>query len=92
VTNPEKVVDLLKKTGKAYCDDCLGNVLGINRHEVHTITSSLGLTAEFTRTLASCPQQCSTREKLVTRYNSASQNFISTASAADTDSIGGEIS
>jgi hypothetical protein len=90
MTNPKKVVDLLKKTGKAYCDDCLGNVVGINRHEVHTITSSLGLTAEFTRTFASC--QCSTREKLVTRYNSASQNFISTASAADTDWIGGEIS
>jgi hypothetical protein len=91
MTNPQKVFYFLKKKAwEGYCDDCLGNFLTINRHEVHAITSSLGLTTEFTRTLAICPQQCSTREKLVKRYNWMPQRFVSGASADEMDSIRGE--
>jgi len=76
MTNPEKICDLLKSSNNAYCDDCLGRFLEINRHEVRTITSSFGLTTEFEKTSTICPGQCSTREKLVTRYNSKLQSFV----------------
>jgi hypothetical protein len=84
MTNPEKISDFLRKANNAYCDDCLGHFLEINRHEVHTITSSFGLTTEFTKTSAICPGQCSTREKFVTRYNSKPQSFISAGRPDDT--------
>jgi len=74
MTNPKKVLDLLKTTRQAYCDDCLGKALAINRHEIHTIASSLALTAEFTRVSTVCPQHCTEREKLVTAYLSAPQD------------------
>lgn len=74
MSNPEKVVDLLKKTGEAHCDDCLGNKLAINRHQVHTIASTLALTPAFRRALTVCPQGCSERAKLVTSYIFAPQD------------------
>ena len=74
MSNPQKVSDLLKRIPKGSCDDCLGRALGINRHQVHTITSSLALTAGFTRSKSVCPQNCTEREKFVTSYNSVPQN------------------
>lgn len=68
MTNPEKVYDFLKKNiRKGFCDDCLGKRTGVDRHEVNTIGSTLALfPKEFKRLSASCPQQCSPRDKLVT--------------------------
>ncbi len=68
MTNPEKVYDFLKKNiRKGFCDDCLEKRVGVNRHEVNTIASTLALfPKEFTRVPTTCPQQCSNRDKLVT--------------------------
>jgi len=69
MTNPEKVYDFLKKNIRnGFCDDCLEKRVGVNRHEVNTIASTLALfPKEFTRVSATCPQQCSRRDKLVTQ-------------------------
>ncbi len=69
MTNPQKVHDFLKKNiRKGFCDDCLEKRVGVNRHEVNTIASTLALfPKEFTRVLTTCPQQCSNRDKLVTQ-------------------------
>jgi len=69
MTNPEKVYDFLKKNIRAgFCDDCLEKRVGVNRHEVNTIASTLALfPKEFARVPTTCPQQCSNRDKLVTQ-------------------------
>lgn len=69
MTNPEKVYDFLKKNiHNGFCDDCLGKAVGVDRHEVNTIASTLALfPKEFTRASRNCPLECSSRDKLVTQ-------------------------
>jgi hypothetical protein len=68
MTNPEKVHNFLKNNLRlGFCDDCLEKKTGVDRHEINTIASTLALfPKEFTRASSSCPQRCSTRDKLVT--------------------------
>ena len=67
--NPKKIYDFLKKNlNKDYCDDCLQKQTGVDRHQVNTIASSLGLfPKEFVRKEGVCPHGCARPEKLVTR-------------------------
>lgn len=66
MTNPEKVYQ--NNIRKGFCDDCIEKQVGVDRHEVNTIASTLALfSKEFTRSSTTCPQQCSSRDKLVTQ-------------------------
>jgi len=69
MNNPQKIHAFLKANlRQGFCDDCLEKKTGVDRHEINIISSTLALfPMEFTRASASCPQQCSTRDKLVTR-------------------------
>jgi hypothetical protein len=59
---------LKANAGNGFCDDCLGKKVGVDRHEVNTIASTLSLFSnEFVRASTPCPLQCSTRDKLVTQ-------------------------
>jgi hypothetical protein len=59
---------LKAKRGQAFCDDCLQEKTGVDRHEVNTIASTLALfPQEFERKQRTCPHGCSSREKFVTR-------------------------
>ncbi|MGH9342391.1 MAG: hypothetical protein ACRD19_01300 [Terriglobia bacterium] len=71
MNNPERIYNFLKKNPRnGFCDDCLDEKTGVDRHEVNTIASTLALfPKEFTRNSDLCPQNCSTREKLVTFSN-----------------------
>lgn len=65
---PFKVHAFLKQNAKsAYCNDCLGKKIKVNRHHINTITSTLSLfPKEFSRRPGICPRGCSSREKLLT--------------------------
>ena len=68
MNNPQKIHAFLKTNlRQGFCDDCQEKKTGVDRHEINTIASTLALfPKEFTRASASCPQRCSTRDKLVT--------------------------
>ncbi len=68
MTNTQKVYSFLKKNQlNGFCDDCLQKKTGVDRHEINTIASTLAFfPKEFKRASAACPQQCSSRYKLVT--------------------------
>lgn len=66
-SNPEKVIAALRASPSEWlCDDCVTHLSGIpNRQAVHPITTTLGLTTDFSREKHEC-SRC--REiKLVTR-------------------------
>lgn len=68
MTNPQKVYDFLKHNPRQmFCDDCLGEKAGVDRHEVNTVASTLALfPVEFRRASTTCVQKCSTRDKMAT--------------------------
>ena len=68
MTNPQKVHGFLKQNLRTgFCDDCIEGQIGVNRHEVNTIASTLALfPKEFRRLQARCSQSCTSRDKLVT--------------------------
>jgi hypothetical protein len=69
ITVPGRVAQFLKTDRKAYCDDCLGELLrlgsGGNRYMAHNATYSLAQTAEFKRQKGPCAN-CGKTHKLVT--------------------------
>lgn len=69
MTHPQKVHEFLKTNrAKFFCDDCIAKKTGINPHDVHTITSTLGLFPdEFGRLPTLCSEKCSTRDKIATQ-------------------------
>jgi transcriptional regulator with XRE-family HTH domain len=63
---PERVTQFLRKTTKAYCDDCIAAELGLSRiQQVHAVTSALATTDDFHRFRGVC-YSCRL-EKLVTQ-------------------------
>ena len=68
MTNPQKVYEFLNiHARQGFCDDCIGEEIGIDRHLVTIITSTLALFPdEFSRSSRVCPQGCRKRAKLVT--------------------------
>ena len=68
MTNPERVYEFLKAHHhQGFCDGCVEEKTQVNRHEVNTIASTLALfPQEFSRVQGTCPQGCSTSEKLFT--------------------------
>jgi hypothetical protein len=68
MTNPQKVHSYLKSHPTLLiCDDCVEKATGVDRHQVHTIASTLALFPdEFRRVTALCSQRCSNREKAST--------------------------
>jgi hypothetical protein len=68
MTSAEQVYRFLKNhRGDGFCDDCLENLTGIDRHDVQTITETLSLYRhEFSRKRAVCPQHCSNLDKQIT--------------------------
>ena len=70
-TNPQKIYDFLKWNKRLdFCDDCIEGQTGVNRHQVHTIASTLGLfPKEFNRREGRCSKCISDREKVVIRSN-----------------------
>jgi hypothetical protein len=70
MTNPQKVYEFLSTHARqGFCDDCIGKEIGVDRHEVNLIASTLALFPdEFARPLLVCPQGCRSRKraKLVT--------------------------
>lgn len=69
MTNAQKIYSFLKDNRpNGFCDDCLQRKTGVDRHEINTIASTLAFfPQEFKRASFTCPQQCSARNKLVTR-------------------------
>jgi hypothetical protein len=53
---PERVRDFLNdRVGRAYCDDCLQERLGLKwRQQVQTITATLAVTGRFARDSGRC--------------------------------------
>lgn len=70
MNNPKKVHVFLKANpNKSFCDDCVEKTTGVDRHEVNTIAWSLALfPKEFKRALTNCGQNCSSRDKVATRF------------------------
>ena len=68
MTVEERVVAFLKaNSGKAYCDDCLAEELGINRHQARNAISGLGASGLFSRNYGACSKRTHDREKKVIR-------------------------
>jgi hypothetical protein len=67
LTNPEKVYQFLKAHRReGFCDDCIEKEIGVDRHGVNTIASTLALfPLEFGRTKEVCPHGCASHEKWV---------------------------
>ena len=68
MTNPQLVRDFLKSNRqRSFCDDCLEEQTGVDRHQVHTITSALGLfPQEFRRTLTASMHRNHGKQKMAT--------------------------
>ncbi len=68
MSNPQKVYDFLKNNpGKLYCDDCLQNNTGVDRHQVNTIATTLALFPQhFKRLSTACVQGCRNHGKMAT--------------------------
>ena len=67
MSNPQKVCHSLRSDPRnPLCDDCLGLRSGVNRHQVHTIVSTLGLFPRAFRRLSSLCTQCRKSDKMVT--------------------------
>jgi len=66
-TIPEKIINFLtEKLPNAYCDDCLAEALHLQRTQVNTVTSTLGLCREYSRGAQIC-QVCGKTGKSATR-------------------------
>ena len=65
LNNPQKVYNFLKANPKKfYCNDCVEKATTVDRHQVHTIASTLALFPdEFRRMSTACSQRCSNRDK-----------------------------
>ncbi len=76
MTAVERIADFLRKhRGKAYCDDCLGEELGLNRHQVQAATSGLAAAgASFTRDPGDCSRRTHDRQKKVIRASAFSRS------------------
>src|ERR1043165_7996254 len=55
-TVPQKISEfLIQRKGRLYCDHCIQERLGLRwRQQVQLVTATLGVTAEFRRTMAAC--------------------------------------
>src|SRR5262249_11210346 len=55
VTVPEKVLAFLRDhLTRTFCDDCIAQNVGINRHMAHQATLPFGLTSDFNRGFGVC--------------------------------------
>jgi hypothetical protein len=68
MNNPERVHAFLKThPGERFCDDCIQELTGVDRHEVNSIGRTLALfPKEFKREKDVCPQLCNSRPKDLT--------------------------
>lgn len=64
MTVEERVAQFLSAhRGTAYCDDCLADELGINRHQARNATSGLAASGKFKRDYGTCSKRTHDREK-----------------------------
>jgi len=57
MTREEEVAQFLRsRKGWDYCDDCIANLVGINRHQARNATSGLGVSSDFNRADRNCSQ------------------------------------
>ncbi len=67
LTIPEKVICFITQNmPKAYCDDCLAEVLQLRRAQVNTVTCTLGFCREYSRGIQVC-HSCSKAGKSAIR-------------------------
>jgi hypothetical protein len=69
MNNPAKVYDFLKKNPNTwFCDDCVENGSGVDRHECNTIGWTLALfPTQFRKTSTICSRGCNNRDKIATQ-------------------------
>ena len=66
MTVEERVANFLAvNKGQAFCDDCLAEEVGINRHQARNATSGLGASGAFRRGSGTCSKRAHDREKRV---------------------------
>ena len=62
----ERVAQFLTANrGRAYCDDCLADEVGINRHQARNATSGLAASGRFHRDYGLCSNRTHDRDKKV---------------------------
>lgn len=67
MTVEERVASfLIVNKGKAYCDDCLADEIGINRYQARNATAGLAASGSFRRDLGICSRRSHDRDKKVT--------------------------
>jgi hypothetical protein len=73
--NPQKVYGFLSTNpGNPFCDDCVEQGTGVDRHQVHTIVSTLSLfPREFRRSSSLCIR-CRKSSKMVTEARRSATN------------------
>lgn len=75
MTAGERVAEFLRRNrGKAFCDDCLGIELGLNRHQVQAATSRLASGGSiFSQDYGECSRCAHDRDAKVIRASSFSR-------------------
>jgi len=68
MTVEERVARFLSANkGKTFCDDCLAEEVGINRHQARNATAGLGVAGMFRRDHGICSRRAHDRDKKVIR-------------------------
>ena len=53
---PNQIMDLLEsRRPLALCDACIANQLGVSQARIRPVTEAFGVTSDFTRVPANCP-------------------------------------
>ena len=56
---------LTANKGETFCDDCLAEEVGINRHQARNATSGLGASGTFRRDRGICSRRVHDRDKMI---------------------------
>lgn len=68
MTREESVAQHLRKhVGKTFCDDCIAESIGINRHQARNATAGLGVSSDFSREDGIC-SKCGKSKKVTKAY------------------------
>ena len=65
MTREQEVAQYLRSHKEIdYCDDCIANLVGVNRHQARNATSGLGISSDFNRGDREC-SQCGKLKKVI---------------------------